>query len=292
VPGLGKAEKSLDVTHPPTENPPGMPQVGATLTSNVPFLPDHRSERLDLWLPDPALFGGPRPAVVLIHGGGWAKGDKAEYRQRQTAEWLASEGYAVLSVNYLLSKFAGEILKSQPTRSCWPECLHDCRAALLMAGERAKLWNIDPNRISLLGFSAGAHLALLTAVTNGHPELDRHGGKATAACVLAFYGIYDLHPLASRWCFGEPAENPQQLQRQASPVSYLHANVPPVFLAHGESDKTVPVQQTSLLAEKLAELKVPHDVILLPKAPHGFRITSEFGDLRPSVLAFLEAHSS
>ncbi len=222
----------------------------------------------------------------------WAKGDKAEYRQRQTAEWLASEGYAVLSVNYLLSKFAGEILKSQPTRSCWPECLHDCRAALLIAGERAKLWNIDPNRISLLGFSAGAHLALLTAVTNGHPELDRHGGKATAACVLAFYGIYDLHPLASRWCFGEPAENPQQLQRQASPVSYLHANVPPVFLAHGESDKTVPVQQTSLLAGKLAELKVPHDVILLPKAPHGFRITSEFGDLRPSVLAFLEAHSS
>ena len=262
-----------------------------TVISDLPFLAERRSERLDLWQPDPLVFGGPRPAVVLIHGGGWAKGDKADCRQRETAMWLASEGYAVLSVNYRLTKFAGEVLKSHPTRSCWPECLHDCRAALFAAKEHAEEWNIDPSRVSLLGFSAGAHLALLTAATNGHQELDRHRGQAAAACILVFYGIYDMQSLAARWCFGEPAENPEERRRQASPLLHLKAGLPPVFLVHGESDSTVPARQTLLLANKLGSLSIPHELVLVPGAPHGFRITSEFGDLRPSVLAFLRDNS-
>ena len=270
---------------------PSEPVGGPTLVADVRFLPDPRNERLDLWLPDPSLFGGRRPAVVLIHGGGWAKGDKAECRQRETARWLASEGYAVLSVNYRLTRFAGEVLKSQPTESCWPECLHDCRAALFAARAHAEAWGIDPGRISLLGFSAGAHLALLTAATTGHPDLDRHGGEARAACILCFYGVYDLQTIGQRWSFGQPNDNPKEVRWHASPVSHLHEKLPPVFLAHGEADKTVPPRQTLLLADLLAGLGIPHEVLLIPGAPHGFRLTSEFGDLRPSVLSFLRSHS-
>jgi acetyl esterase/lipase len=258
---------------------------------DVAFLPDGRKERLDLWLPNPSVFTGPRPAVVLIHGGGWAKGDKDEPRQRETAGWLASEGYAVLSINYKLTQFSGDPLKSPPVRTCWPECLHDCRNALRMAQENSRKWNVNPTRVSLLGFSAGAHLALLTAITSGHPKLDRYHGKFVPSCVLGFYGIYDLDSLGARWRFGEPAQHPAKVRLQASPVCHLHPEIPPVFLAHGESDKTVPIQQTLLLASGLAQFKIPHEVVLLPRAPHGFRVTSDFGDLRPAVRAFLQAYS-
>jgi len=263
---------------------------GSGVHRDVPFLAGDRGERLDAYLPDPGIWRGPHPVVIVIHGGGWAKGDKAERRQVEIAELLVGNGYAVFSINYRLMEFAGEILKSPVTRSCWPDCLNDCREALRFSSGRAEAWNLDPSRIALFGLSAGAHLALLTSLTTGHPELDVLPRRFPVACVVYFYGVFDLLPIGGRWKFGEMHTAPRAVRHLASPATHLCRGAPPILVVHSKADATVPVAQSLQLLEKLEMHGVPHRSRILDSAPHGFGIRTEFGDLRPEILAFLADH--
>lgn len=265
--------------------------AGISVHRDVPFLADDRGESLDAYLPDPRIWRGPHPVVIVVHGGGWAKGDKSEHRQIEIAEVLVTNGYAVFSINYRLTEFSGEILKSPVTRSSWPDCLNDCREALRFVSSQAEVWNLDPARIALFGLSAGAHLALLTSLTTGHPILDVLHGRFPVACVVYFYGVFDLPQIGGRWKFGERHADPKAVRRLASPASHLCPEAPPIFVAHSRADTTIPVAQSLQLLEKLGALGVPHRSRILESAPHGFGIRSEFGDLRPEVLAFLADHA-
>lgn len=262
-----------------------------TVCRDVKFLSDDRMECLDAYLPDSQVWSGPHPVVVVIHGGGWAKGDKAERRQVEISRDLAANGYAVFAINYRLTEFSGEILKSAPTRSCWPDCLHDCREALRFASTQKAAWNLDPSRTALFGLSAGAHLALLCAVTTGHPELDRTDGSFPVSCVIYFYGVFKLPEIGARWRFGELHPDPAAVRRQASPATHLGTACPPVLVFHGDADATVPVTQSFELSRRLEDLKVPHRTRILEAAPHGFGIRSEAGDLRREILMFLGDHA-
>lgn len=261
-----------------------------TVHRDVKFLADDRREYLDAYLPDSRLWCGPHPVVVVIHGGGWAKGDKAERRQVEISHELAANGYAVFAINYRLTEFSGEILKSAPTSSCWPDCLHDCREAIRFASIQRVAWNLDPSRTSLFGLSAGAHLALLCSLTTGHPELDRNQGRFPVSCVVYFYGVFELPEIGARWRFGEMHADPGTVRTLASPANHLGPEAPPVFVVHSSSDATVPVAQSLLLLEKLRALGVPHQSRILESAPHGFGIRSAYGDLCPEILAFLAEH--
>ena len=150
---------------------------------DVPFSDRSKALRLNLVLPNEG--DGPFPLVVFIHGGGWLTGDK-NHVQTQSVYRLLYAGYAVCCINYRLSDEAK-----------WPLPLHDCKAAIRFLRANAQRFNLDTERIGLVGNSAGGHLAALMGTTNGQKEYE----DLTMGCgeyssdvqaVFVWFGVYDF----------------------------------------------------------------------------------------------------
>jgi acetyl esterase/lipase len=140
----------------------------------------------DLYSP---ASGGPHPAMLFIHGGGFARGSKSAYAI-SWGPYLAARGYVVFAIDYRLST---------PTQTTWPQALLDCKAGLQYLRGNAEALGIDPDRIGVGGDSAGATLAALVAVTqdlsqfaNRYPK-DAYASASTRVKVaVPAYGVYDL----------------------------------------------------------------------------------------------------
>lgn len=230
---------------------------------------------LDAWPPDPVRH---RPAtpVVVIHGGGWAAGERSEVLH--TDAWLASQGFAVFDVDYRLVP-----------ATTGAGALADVRCALAWIKDKAKLEGFDvaTDRTVLLGRSAGGHLALLAAYTEREPT--RQAGPCdttgvTIAGVVALYPITDLasayaapanpaaYPLDDkiRAFAGGTPEAQETTYRALSPLAHVTRATPPTLLIHGLRDQVVPFSQSRKLAEALAANGVAHDLLVLPWAGHRF----------------------
>ena len=139
----------------------------------------------DLYLP---ATGGSHPAMLFIHGGGFARGSKAGYGNTW-GPYLAARGYVVFAIDYRLSK---------PTQTTWPQALLDCKAAVQYLRGNAAALGIDPDRIGVGGDSAGAALAAIVAVTQDFPQfanrypMDAYASASTKVKVaMPIYGVYD-----------------------------------------------------------------------------------------------------
>ncbi len=271
------------------------------LVSDVAYLAAGRSERLDLYLPvDPAGSTARRPAVVYFHGGGWYKGDKATARETNIGDNLAAAGYVFVSANYTLGK------------SVWPQNIFDCKNAVRFVRAHAAEYRIDPDRIVVMGTSAGGHLALLVGYSPDDPKLSPPapypGVSDKVRAVIDFYGITDLATRQNVRPDGSPtgelddAHSEEMLGasraagaaiwKAASPVSYIRANSPPTLIVHGLSDKIVDYPQAVELANVLRANGVRHELMLVEGIGHMFDLTTWQDkpmqvDLRPVVLKFL-----
>ncbi|MGX5695667.1 alpha/beta hydrolase [Agromyces soli] len=234
-------------------------------------------------------FGGPRPAVVSIHGGSWARGDKANDDWRKVCLWLASEGFVAVSVNYRLVPAA-----------TFPAQLDDVQLAVAWLREREQLerFGIDPARIGAFGGSAGGNLAALLGAAGDGP-LDE--GSRVAA-VVEFSGPVALEDAsldaagASAWLrsivadylgcpaavAGEPADCVQAAD--ASAASLLDPSDPPVFIGHSETE-VVPLAQSTGFAAELASRGIPVELAVVPGDAHSIGILDE--PMRARVAAFL-----
>jgi acetyl esterase/lipase len=231
-----------------------------------------RALALDVYRP---AATGRVPAVVIVHGGGWSAGDKGE--APLASAWLAARGYAVFDVQYRLAP--------PPT---WQAAVGDVKCAIgwvkRRSGEAGV--DVDPARVTLLGRSAGGHLALLAAYAPDDPALPPScdAGDTRVASVVSFYGVTDLawaweHPMNPRvfdararlgnYVGGTPATEPARF-RALSPVERATSAAPPTLLVHGGSDQIVSVEQSERLDHRLGALGVPHETLLIPYAQHGF----------------------
>jgi acetyl esterase len=247
--------------------------------------PEHASEtvtyarpggedlKLDVWRPPGDNGGGNeaeagRPAVVVVHGGGWRSGSRGEFPEWNA--WLADEGYVVFDIDYRLA----------PPPS-WQDAPGDVRCAVAWVKENAGPYGVDPERVALMGRSAGGHLALLTAYTEASALPSgcevRNGQDAAVAAVAAFYPPTDLAGLSSsgylagmdRFLGGTRRALPDRY-RLLSPVERVDPGDPPTFLVHGGDDEIVPPGESELLAGRLREAGVPHRRVGLPWANHTF----------------------
>ncbi|MDR1284439.1 MAG: alpha/beta hydrolase [Opitutaceae bacterium] len=266
------------------------------LESDVPYLGPDRSEKLDAWLPD-AAWPGPHPVILLIHGGGWAIGDKAGKREKNIGQNLTAHGYAVFSINYRLN----DVGEKDPatgrfkiTRLAWPQNLHDCKTALRFIRANAARYNIDPARIAVMGGSAGGHLAMMVGATAHVEDFNRHGlyteQSNTVTAIIDFYGIPDVRGRRHSSFPGATPEETQANEIAASPITWIDKNTPPILIAHGSADKTISVDRSRHLARHLGKLGLDYWFVEIGGAPHTFHLQPAQMDLRPLVLAFLAKH--
>lgn len=236
----------------------------------------------DLYLPKAP---GMHPALVAVHGGAWQVGDKDFYQH--WGPYLAQRGYAVFAVNYRLMREG---------RKAYPEAVHDVRAAVQFLHEKKA---IDPQRIGLIGDSAGAHLAALVALA----------GDTRVKVLVGIYGVYDL---AAQWeqdLIRRPLDNITQkflgaslvqnrmLYFEASPLSYatLDRNQTACLLACGTEDDIVDRRtQTQAFMRALKQAGFYVRPAILPGAPHFWMSDpidepgSFAGILAPQLTRFLQ----
>lgn len=248
---------------------------------------ENEHQRLDLYLPHDTK-AGVSPLALVIHGGGWAIGDKGTGPSSSLCRHLSENGIVAASINYKLISYAGEPWKSEVLESAWPENILDCQRALSFLIERHAEYHINPQKIVPVGFSAGAHLALLLSYAQGQPWLPPGPSPfKKMAGVVDCYGIHDLHMFGAHH-FGKTPEESLGNISQASPVTYLNKSVPPTFIIHGGNDKTVKIEVSIDLANKLEQAGASYHFWQLPDTPHSFHIDETKPSLRDAVTSFIK----
>lgn len=219
---------------------------------------------------------GPFPAVLVIHGGGWESGDRAQVES--IARRVAARGYVVVNTTYRLAP-------------AWrfPAPLQDVQQAVVWMRANAATLDIDPEHIGAFGYSAGAQLVALLGGIGADDPLGRPGAAVQA--VVAGGTPTDLGKwaegrLVEQFLGGKRAERPAEY-RAASPLSYVSAGDPPVFLYHGAADTLVPPDHATDYAAALAAAGVPHELFLLRGRGHILAFLTD-GAAVDAALEFLD----
>lgn len=215
---------------------------------------------LDASIPDGE---GPFPVAILVHGGGWGGGDKAVVHVPPTQP-LTDAKFVWFSIDYRLAP-----------KYRWPACCEDVLTAIRWVKKHAAEFKGDPDRIALIGYSAGGHLAAYATATADDPL------RPQALVVLA--GPTDLVADCERRGEVSPAlqalfDHDNQLDdeirktlRDTSPLTHLTSDMPPTLLIHGTVDESVPYNQSEVFQEKMTALGVPCELITIPGGSHRIR---------------------
>ncbi|MFE4698804.1 alpha/beta hydrolase fold domain-containing protein [Streptomyces sp. NPDC056738] len=241
-------------------------------------IPGFRPLELDLYLPDAVSAPGTVevPVIVHVHGGGWRRGSRRHPLPRLGEDFypaMVRAGFAVAAIDYRLS---GE--------AAYPAAADDVRAAAAAVAEVMAPHGVDAGPVFLWGDSAGAHLALLAALT----------GSAVAG-VVAWFPVTDLtampdptDPQTREALFlGAPAAKVPDLACEASPISHVRADAPPVLVMHGDSDTMVPTAQSVDFAAALTAVGGSAQLVLVPGASHFWEGADDVTALHQRSLAFL-----
>lgn len=232
------------------------------MIENQRYTPDDWPEPLsaDIYVPEGKQQ--PRPAVLVVHGGGWAR--RSPEDMRGISEKLASRGFVAVNIAY---RFAPGYQ--------FPAQLHDLQQAMRWIHANADDYGIDRRRVAALGYSSGAHLVSLLALVAGtDSELDApHGGLVTRpVAVIAGGTPSDLRKftggtLVPQFLGGTIKEIPETFAK-ASPVTHVHDNAPPFFIYHGSSDMLVSADHATDFYDALRAENVEAELYLLKLRGH------------------------
>ncbi len=262
---------------------------GTTLHGNIAYNKDTLNKHLlDIYLPPNAK--GKVPLIIFVHGGGWLGNDKYAdigYMKKTVAE-IVSNGFALASIDY---RFA--------TQAIFPAQMQDCNRAVSFLIDNAEKYGFNKNRIAVMGFSAGGHLASLMGLSkNNNVEsffMKDTNKSFSFKAVVDFYGPAELilFPGAndpkspeSLLIGATPLSRPD-LAKAASPVTYVDKNDPPFLIIHGEKDDLVSPKQSQLLSSWLNVVGVQNELIIVKEAPH-FGVMFDTDEVRNKVMTFLQ----
>lgn len=256
----------------PAVNPFQLIPPGVTIESDVVYGDaGNRPLLLDLYAPKERDEAA--PCLVFIHGGSWKGGKKEDYRIYGLH--FAQRGYVVASIQYRLS---GE--------APFPAAIHDVKAAVRYMRAEAESIGVDPDRIGVVGGSAGGHLSMMIGYSSDIEELDGDSGhpgvSSRVQCLVNLYGPTDMTTpyvqevsksnRAVRAFFEGTYEEQPASYEAASPLKYVTADDPPTLILHGTVDELVPIKQADLLAQALTDKQVPYVYDRLPGWPHAMDV--------------------
>lgn len=234
------------------------------------------------------------PLVVFVHGGGWRTGSK-EGGMSRLLPLVKSGHYAGATLNYRLT---GE--------APWPAQIHDCKAAIRYLRGRAAEFGIDPEKIAIWGTSAGGHLVSMLGTSGGVEALEGDLGEfddesSRVSCVVNYFGPVNFLTMVEQkstidrsrgrkypeaLLLGGPVQDLTEAARQASPVTWISKDDPPVLTAHGTKDPIVPFAQGEEFHRELTKAGVASHLLPVEGAGHGFRAP----EVEEKVKAFLARH--
>lgn len=247
---------------------------------------------------------GKYPVIIAVHGGGWQGGTQAGYRY--WGPYLAERGIALYAIAYRLST------PGQPT---FPQAVHDVRAAIQYVKHNAAELKADPDRLGLMGDSAGGHLAALVGLAGdapvfarGYPSDPYAAVSTRVKVVVGAYGVYDLlaqwqhdqsvrprDQIAEKFV-GKPPMDDRRVYFDASPMSYAvrRNEAPAFFLTWGSADDVVdPVTQSEAFLVALKQAGIVVRTGPIPGVPH-FYLSEPFDEphsivatVAPRILRFL-----
>jgi acetyl esterase/lipase len=222
--------------------------------------------------------GSPWPAVIWLHGFGWFAGTRRDNLEISMCTFLAAHGFFTASIEYRLS---GEAI--------FPAQIHDVKAAIRWLRANAATYGIDAAHIGIWGGSAGGHLAALAGLTGDLPELEGHSGspgyssRVQAVAVASAPSDFlrpggamsnDANGPVERLCGGPVAEQ-GEIMRLASPITHVAPGAPPILIAHGTLDETVPLDQGERLFRAVVQAGGEAQFIPIEGVYHNWLTTPE-----------------
>lgn len=230
-----------------------------------------RALHLDIFHPESAVPNNRRPAVLLVHGGGWRSGNRT--LQEPMAIYLANRGFVTATVEYRLSLEAR-----------YPAGVQDIKAALGWLRIHADKYGIDPGRVAILGASSGAQMATLVGVTPGLAvfETPVSAGRDSIQAIVNLDGVVSFttpmalkyendprkNPSAAGAWFGGRYEEVPELWRQASALEYAGAGSPPTLFINSSRPRFHAGRDQYIA--RLTTANIPTDVMTHDDSPHPY----------------------
>lgn len=248
-----------------------------------------RKLHLDLFLPND--FNNKKlPLIILIHGGGWSSGNKT--LMVPLSQHLALSNFISAAVEYRLSPEAR-----------YPAAVQDIKTAIKWLKYNSAKYNIDTNKIVLLGGSAGGHLAALAGITSGIKKYEIDGSfenvSSKVQAVIDIDGVLDFtHPAESgkdtnaakpsvgaRWLGYTYKENPE-IWEEVSPVNYVAKNTPPILFINSSVPRFHAGRDEMI--KKMNKFDIYSEVHTLNDSPHSFWLFKPwFEPTKNYILIFL-----
>jgi acetyl esterase len=234
------------------------------------------NEQIKLYYITPAIAkpGEKRAAIVWIHGGGWTGGSADSFFPQ--ARYFATRDAVSFSINYRLVKVDGPGVA---------DCLADCKSAIRYIRAHAGELGIDPDKIIVLGDSAGGHLASCLGTIDGFDDPSDNlkiSAKVNAMVLLNPLSDFTtgnfIKTIIGGTALGKnpsadalkPSPEKMELARKLSPVFNVHKNQPPALVMHGLDDKVILPEQSERFAKAMIREGNRCDLILLPNTRHAF----------------------
>ena len=214
---------------------------------------------------------GPHPTILAIHGGGFRAGRRESYIPMCVK--AAQQGYVCATASYRLAP-----------RHQFPAPVEDVKNAVRFLRANAAKYTIDPSFIGAVGGSAGGHLVLFLGLTAGVADLEGSGHNleqsSRVQAVVNYYGptdftksygkSVDAHEVLPMFLGGDLEHN-RRAHIKASPLYHVNPNAAPILTIHGTEDKYVGYEQALWMQDRLQENAVPHELLTLQGAGHGFK---------------------
>ncbi len=215
----------------------------------------------------------PAPALIFVHGGSWSKGKRSDYLPYLLA--YAAKGYVTVTVSYRLVKVAK-----------YPAAVQDVNCAVRWIKAHGREYGINPDRLALVGGSAGGHLSMMVGYASQHPGFVKEcqGLDTINSRVKAVINLYGPTDLTTPYAIGKPQtinflgctfdEDPDRYI-EASPKTHISPDDPPTLTFHGTIDSLVPISQSDSLDVWLSRAGVPHEYHRLKGWPHTMDVSKK-----------------
>lgn len=241
---------------------------------------DNRKLHLDAYLNTDSLL---KPAVIMIHGGGWKSGDKSH--MKPMAQFIASKGYACFALEFRLSDEAQ-----------YPESIFDIKEAIQYIKSNSKRFSLDSTKVAILGTSSGAQMATLVGSTNNNPSFEEktiYEASTSVQSIINLDGVIAFdHPkskegkMAALWLGGTSKEKPE-IWKQASALTHVNENTPPVLFISSQYERFQAGREEMI--EIMNKFHIYYQVENFPDSPHTFWFFNPwFEDTVNYIITFLD----